>query len=83
MCPKRKHPPLADQIVISEPPLVAGGLSIDQSAQYLDIGRSSVYRLINEGEIRIIRLGRRTIVPRSELDRLIERRLAESVPTHS
>lgn len=53
-----------------------GALTIEDAVAYSAIGRSTLYGLIREGEIRVIKVGRRTIVPRSELDAFIARRMA-------
>ena len=43
---------------------------INETAVLLGISRSSVYRLINEGELRAIYLGGRRLVPSDEIDRI-------------
>lgn len=50
-----------------------GALSIDQAAAYASIGRSKLYGLIRSGEIDVVKVGSRTIVPRSQLDAFIAR----------
>ena len=45
--------------------------SIDEAARQLSIGRSSVYALIKTGDIRIVKIGRRTIIPAAEIARII------------
>jgi excisionase family DNA binding protein len=47
------------------------GFTIDDAARQLSVGRSTVYRLIRQGTIRIVKIGSRTIVPASEIDRLL------------
>jgi len=42
-----------------------------EAAQLLGIHRGTIYNLERRGEIRIIRLGRRALIPRSEIDRIL------------
>jgi excisionase family DNA binding protein len=51
--------------------------SIQSSTRILGIGRSSLYGLIAEGQIRIVKIGRRTLIPDLEI-----RRYVESLTTH-
>jgi len=50
---------------------------IPQAAQLLGIGGSSVYELINRGDLKSIKLGRSTLIPMDELRNLIDRRRLE------
>lgn len=43
-----------------------------EAAQQLSISRANLYRLIAEGTIRRVKIGRRTLIPASEIDRLLE-----------
>lgn len=47
-------------------PLLIG---VREAAQILGIGRDSTYRLVREGEIPSILIGRRRYIPRAELRR--------------
>jgi len=47
-------------------------LTIDEVAERLKISRSLVYRAIGDGKLRSIRIGKRRLVPASEIARLIE-----------
>jgi excisionase family DNA binding protein len=47
------------------------GYSIVETARRLSVSRSHVYRLISEGRLRRVKLGARSIVPASEIDRLM------------
>lgn len=44
---------------------------IDEAAQKLSISRASVYRLNKAGSIRIVRIAGRSVVPASEIARLV------------
>ena len=45
--------------------------SRDEVARRLGVSRDSVIRAINRGEIKVLRLGRRVLIPQSELPRLL------------
>ncbi|OBA92990.1 hypothetical protein A5666_00160 [Mycolicibacterium fortuitum] len=45
--------------------------SIPEAVEALRIGSTHFYRLMQEGVIHPLRLGRRTLIPRSEIRRLI------------
>lgn len=50
------------------PPLA---YSLDRAAALIDLSRRSLYRLIDSGELRTVKLGRRRLVPAHELERLV------------
>lgn len=50
-------------------------VSIPETCRLLSLGRTSVYELIEAGDLRVIRVGRRVLVPTAELDRVIEQRM--------
>ena len=43
---------------------------VDEACRALGIGRTSLYALVNAGELQLIKIAGRTLVPRSELERL-------------
>lgn len=45
--------------------------TVEEAAERLRIGRTLMYDLIRRGEVGTIQLGRRRVVPASELDRLL------------
>ena len=47
-------------------------LSVDEAARRLGISRTHAYELVGRGELPSIRLGRRVLVPRRSLERLVE-----------
>jgi excisionase family DNA binding protein len=56
-------------------------LSIPEAAAACALGKSKFYELIAAGEIRVLKIGRRTLVSRRELETFVERlecRAAES-----
>ena len=47
------------------------GFSPREAASQLTISRSHLYNLIKKGEIRVAKIGARTVVPAAEIDRLL------------
>jgi excisionase family DNA binding protein len=46
-------------------------LSVDEACNRLSISKSYFYMLLKRGEIRVVKLGRRTLVPEAELQRYL------------
>ena len=53
-------------------------LTIEEAARLLKIGRSCAYEAARRGELPILRLGRRMLVPKAALERLLEGKTEES-----
>ena len=51
-------------------------LTVREAAAYLRLGLNTTYEAIRRGELPAVRVGRRLLVPRAALERL----LAESMP---
>ena len=47
-------------------------LTVVEAAELLKIGRSCAYEAIRNGQLPVIRMGRRILVPRAALERLLE-----------
>lgn len=47
-------------------------LTIEEAAKMLGIGRQSAYAAAREGYLPVIRIGRRLLVPRAGIDRMLE-----------
>jgi|AP45_3_1055517.scaffolds.fasta_scaffold108014_2 excisionase family DNA binding protein len=47
-------------------------LTVSEAAELLKIGRSCAYEAIRNGQLPVIRMGRRILVPRAALERLLE-----------
>lgn len=45
--------------------------SIADACVVLSLSRSTLWRLSRDGELRLVRIGRRTLVPRTEIERLL------------
>ncbi|MFO1129150.1 MAG: helix-turn-helix domain-containing protein [Rhodospirillales bacterium] len=59
----RAHKPLGN--------LPRRGYSILEFGEIIGVGRTKIYELIAAGELRTVKLGKRRIVPASEIDRLL------------
>lgn len=46
-------------------------LTVTECAKRLGIGRNSAYEAVSRGEIPVIRVGKRLLVPKAALDRLL------------
>jgi excisionase family DNA binding protein len=46
-------------------------LTVEDAAEVLGIGRSAAYEGVRRGEIPSLRIGRRLVVPRAALERLL------------
>ncbi|MDZ4117201.1 MAG: helix-turn-helix domain-containing protein [Xanthomonadaceae bacterium] len=55
--------------------------SVSEAAHRLGLGRTKIYELIGSGQLRPIRIGRRVLIPESELQRLIDTLIAQAAST--
>ena len=46
-------------------------LTVEEAAALLGIGRNSAYQAVASGQLPVIRIGRRLLVPRAALERLL------------
>jgi excisionase family DNA binding protein len=44
--------------------------SVNEACRLLSIGRTSLYELVHAGDLTLIKIAGRTLVPRSEIERL-------------
>lgn len=51
-------------------------LTVDEVAKLLGVGRNNAYKAIEEGKIPSIRIGKRLVVPKQALDRLLNGEVA-------
>ena len=56
-------------------------LTVEEAAALLGIGRNSAYQAIARGEIPVLRVGRRLLVPRAALERRLADDQAPPEPT--
>ena len=47
-------------------------LTITEAAQLLGISRTTAYELARQGKIPVLRLGKRLVVPKAALERMLE-----------
>lgn len=52
-------------------------LTICEAAELLSVGRTTAYRLIDDGELEVVRIGRSARVPRSAVVDFVERLRAQ------
>ena len=52
--------------------------TIDSFCSRFSIGKTTAYKLIKDGRLKVIKLGRRTLVPRAESDRLLATLMREA-----
>ena len=53
------------------PTIRPAGFKPADAAQQLSLSRTGLYNLISRGEIRVVKIGHRTVVPATEIDRLL------------
>jgi excisionase family DNA binding protein len=46
-------------------------VSVDEVARRLGVGRTLLYDMIRQGKVRAVKLNTRTIIPVSEIDRIL------------
>ncbi|MBE2997247.1 helix-turn-helix domain-containing protein [Nocardiopsis sp. HNM0947] len=54
--------------------------SVDEAAQALSLGRTTVKQLIATGDLPSVRVGRRRLIPRSALETYVHRLLQDQEP---
>ena len=54
-----------------DPQSVSLTVSVTEAARLLGIGRTLAYDLVTRGELPAVRLGRRVLIPRHAIDRLL------------
>jgi excisionase family DNA binding protein len=47
-------------------------LTIEEAARSLGVGRNAAYEAARRGELPVVRIGRRLLVPKVALDRMLE-----------
>lgn len=51
---------------------VTNAMSINQAAAYAGLSRSTIYRLMQRGELQTLKIGSRRLVRRADIDALLE-----------
>lgn len=57
--------------------LSAGLIRVNEAALWLGISRAGVYRLLNDGQLKSIRIGAARLIPREEMVEFAHRRIEE------
>ena len=57
-------------------------MTVNEACDYLTLSRSTLYRLVADGELRLLKVYNRSLLARSDLDAYVER-LVESSFTSS
>jgi len=52
--------------------------TVEETAKILGIGRNSAYEAVARGEIPVIKVGKRLLVPKAALEKLLNGRLLKS-----
>ena len=68
----------AEPVSSTSAPPQARLVSIEVAAQLLGIGRTTVYDLVNRGELRSTKIGRRTLLAVEDIDAFVHRKLASA-----
>jgi excisionase family DNA binding protein len=55
-------------------------LTVEEAARLLGVSRSTAYLAVRRGELPVIRIGRRCVVPRLALEHMLNRTATEPVP---
>ncbi len=58
-------------------PALRNLLTLSEAAEELRISRTQMYRMRASGRIRVVRLGARVLVPRKEIERLVNEALRD------
>lgn len=56
---------------LPRPPIEPDLLNLVEVAQRLNVSRTTIWRLVKRGDIRAVRIGSRTLIPRTELQRIV------------
>jgi excisionase family DNA binding protein len=54
-----------------------GALSVAEACEFLSIGRSLAYGLMDRGALRFAKIGRRRVIPKNELCRILAEGLSD------
>jgi excisionase family DNA binding protein len=66
------QPPRGSGVGAAPPGVERLTLTVEEAATMLGISRAFAYEAVNRGEIPSIRIGRRVLVPRAALERLVD-----------
>jgi len=67
-----RHTPLGIRTQRQDNPTPPLAVSVSDAARLLSVSRDTIYRLIQTGKLRTVKLNGRRVVPMRELERLLE-----------
>jgi excisionase family DNA binding protein len=70
-----------EQAEVAKLPIEPRSIGINDFCAAIGISRSCAYGLINRNEIQTIHIGRRRLIPMTEVDRLISDAVTKAVPS--
>ncbi len=47
------------------------GYNVGEAARIIGVGRTTMHKMLNQGRVRPVKIGSRTIIPKSEIERLL------------
>jgi excisionase family DNA binding protein len=56
--------------------------TVDEVAEILSLGRNLVFDLLNSGDLKRVRVGRRTIIPAESIISFLDKKCAEEAPAN-
>jgi len=55
-------------------------ITVPEAGEQLGLGRNAAYEAAKRGEIPVVRIGRRMLVPRDAIDRMLQRAMEPPAP---
>lgn len=52
--------------------MTEGLLTVNETLNYLKIGRTTLYALVKEGRLKTVKIGKRTLFDKRDIDKFIE-----------
>ena len=69
------------QVPVEQPIIPKFAYTLEEAAEALNIGRTLSYAMAADGRLRVVRLGRKILVPVTEIQAFLDREMAkENVP---
>ena len=69
----RNADPTRIQNILTSGQIEVLAYSVEEGATALGISRTATYKLIKEGKLKVVKIGRRTLVPRDSVQALMAR----------
>ncbi|WP_243317642.1 helix-turn-helix domain-containing protein [Geothrix paludis] len=57
----------------AQPAAPRAALTVEEAARSLGIGKVMLFKLLKEGQLRRVKIGRRTVIPAGDVEALVER----------